>query len=403
MPGYLIYKAATWLARPFLPAFLAGRERRGKEEKSRLGERMGIASLPRPEGEVFWFHAASVGESVSALPVISALLETRPHTHALVTTGTVTSAALMAKRLPPRAFHQYIPADSPAYVRRFLEHWRPDLALWVESELWPNLTLMTRCSKILINARMSEKSAAKWKAYAPGMARNILSGFRLILAQSETDAERFSALGSGNVKFVGNLKYSALPLPSDETELEKMRGELAGRKIWLAASTHEGEEEIIAEAHKLMREHIPSLLTIIIPRHPSRGAGLALPGASLRSKGQKITPQTEFYIADTIGETGLFYRLAGAAFVGGSLVPKGGHNPIEPALLGCPVIFGPHMENFAAIEADFLKSGMAKQAGSAEALAREVSILLSSPPSILSLSAKGQEILNRVLGEINSL
>ncbi|MCZ6861399.1 MAG: 3-deoxy-D-manno-octulosonic acid transferase, partial [Alphaproteobacteria bacterium] len=334
---YRLYIAVTNLAGPVFRLVLAIRRARGKEDRQRIGERFGRPGHDRPEGALIWVHGASVGESLSILPLIERLIADRPDLNVVVTTGTVTSAILMSRRLPNGAFHQFVPIDRRAEVRRFLGHWRPDLALWLESELWP--ILLTEISArgtpiVLLNARMSRRSFARWRRW-PGFARFVLTRFALCLAQSEADAERLAGLGAPSPACPGNLKFASPPLPADEQTLSRLRAEVSNRPVWLAGSTHPGEEEIIADAHKRLGERFDDLLTIIVPRHPGRGPEIARELAmggletALRSSGDAIALGTAIYVADTMGELGLFYRLAEVVFIGGSLVPHGGQNPIE--------------------------------------------------------------------------
>lgn len=349
--------AATALA-PLLPLWLARRARRGKEIPARLAERRGEGAV-RPPGPLLWLHAASVGETTSILPLLEALAARRPDLSLLVTTGTVTAAAVLGQRLPPalaaRVTHRFVPLDVPGWAARFLDGWRPDAAVFVESELWPNLLAACRRRGVplaLVNARMSARAARRWLR-APGFAREVLASFRLVLAQSMADAERLEDLGAADVGAWGNLKFAAPPLPADAAELDRLRALLAGRPVLLAASTHPGEEAIAAEAHRRLAPAHPGLLLLVVPRHPPRGAEVAatLAAAGLRttrrSLGQDPGPEDAAHVADTLGELGLFYRLAGVALVGGSLVPHGGQNPLEPARLGCPILLGPHTWNFA--------------------------------------------------------
>jgi len=335
------YGAVGLLAAPALRRMLARRLDRGKEIAERLPERYGITALPRPAGRLIWLHAASVGETMSILPVIAALCA---HGEVLLTTGTVTSARLAAERLPAAARHQFVPLDVPSWVAAFLNHWRPDCAVFIESELWPE-TLRQIDSRgiprLLINARLSARSAGRWHSLRR-FTGILLYGFRWIHVQSPADAERFRALGAAGILEWGNLKFAAPVLPVDETALAALRAEISG-PLWLAASTHPGEEQIIIQAHQLLVPDFPGLITIIVPRHPERGQEFSAPRRSL---GQLPAPG-EIYIADTLGELGLFYRLCPFAFIGGSLIPHGGQNIIEPARLARPVITGPHLENFA--------------------------------------------------------
>jgi len=351
-----LYRGATWLAAPLLRRHLARRLPQGKEEAERLGERYGKASQPRPAGRLAWLHAASVGETQSLLPLIEALAAREPALSFLVTTGTVTSARLLARRPPPRTRHQYLPLDRQAWVARFLDHWRPDFALWVESEFWPNLLGEARRRGIpmgLVNGRLSARSQSRWRLAGP-LIRPLLKGFTVVLAQDPIQAERLAALGARDAGCLGNLKFAADPLPAEPAALAALKATLAGRETWLAASTHSGEEAIIAAAHGVLEPRHPRLLTIIAPRHVERASTIAaeLAAAGLRvarrSEGEAVTAATQIYLADTMGELGLFYRLVPLAFVAGSYRWQG-HNPIEPALLGAAVLSGPQVANFQDI------------------------------------------------------
>ncbi len=352
-----LWASAATLAAPALRLALRRRARRGKEVPARLAERRGVDARPRPPGRLLWLHAASVGESVSVLPVLTALNELDPDLSVLLTTGTVTSAALMADRLAApglaRVTHRFVPWDVPRWGARFLDHWRPDAAAFVESELWPNLLAGCRARGIptmLVNARLSPRSFARW-ARAPGLARGVLGCLDLVQAQGVADADRFRALGALHVTASGNLKFAAPPLPADPAELARLATGIAGRPCWVAASTHPGEEAIVLDAHRRLAPAWPRLLTILAPRHPERGAALAASAGGVvvtrRAIGE-LPPAEGVWIADTLGELGLWYRLAGATLVGRSLLaPGGGQNPLEPARLGCPVAAGPFMDNFA--------------------------------------------------------
>ncbi|MEM9725578.1 MAG: 3-deoxy-D-manno-octulosonic acid transferase [Pseudomonadota bacterium] len=351
-----LYLLAAGSIGPLLaPGALRRRAARGKEDPARLRERFGEASLPRPDGPLVWLHAASMGEALSLLPLIDALRAHRPDLGLLVTTGTVTSARTMATRLPPDVPHQYAPIDTGPALRRFLAHWRPCFLGVVESEIWPNMLRATRrhgARLALISARVSAKSAAIW-ARAPRSIRSLLDGFDAILAQDEEVAARLSALGAdaGRLSIGGSLKQAAKPLPADPSELEAMRTRLAGRPIWLAASTHEGEEAAALDAHVTLAKTRPNLLTVIAPRHPERGAAVAEAAAAAglratrRALGQQPNAGDAVHVVDSLGELGLWFRLCPCSFVGGSLVPVGGHNPLEPARLGSATVVGPHLSS----------------------------------------------------------
>jgi len=363
------YRLLTEIGAPFVSLFLRRRRAKGKEDPVRLAERFGHPSLPRPMGRLVWCHAASVGEASSLLLLIEKMHEAQPDIRFLLTTGTVTAAHTIGARLPSYAFHQYAPVDLRPCVARFLDHWRPLLAIRVESELWPNTLFALRRRRIpavLLNARMSESSFRRWR-WAKKLARELLSGFSLCLAQSESDAERFLALGAFPVKCVGNLKYASSPLPYDGQELMRLQASTESRPLWLMASTHAGEEALALDAHQALAARGANILTVIAPRHAVRGDEIASLieerglSCARRSKGESIHPQTQVYLADTMGEMGLFYALCPVAVIGGSFVPIGGHNPIEPAQSSAAIIFGPHMHNFDVIARDFIAAGAALQ------------------------------------------
>ena len=379
-----LYRALTVLATLAIALYLGHRRRAGKEDPERYPERLGVAGAARPDGRLVWVHGASVGEALAALPLIERILENNHALHVLVTTGTVTSARLMAERLPPRALHQYAPIDRPDAVRGFLDHWRPDLALWSESEFWPNLLGDAQARglpMILVNGRMSDRSYKRWKLMR-GVIRPLLGGFALCLAQSERDAERLRGLGANPVHALGNLKSAAAALPVDQAALDELSTALGSRPVWLAASTHPGEETLAAASHRALEGGRPGLLTIIAPRHPERGPTIAAVlsdmglTVALRSAGAPITERTDIYLADTLGELGLFYRLAPVALVGGSLVPHGGQNPLEPARLGCAIVHGPHMANFADFTAAFAAARGALEVADGAGLTAALATLL---------------------------
>ncbi|MEE3099147.1 MAG: 3-deoxy-D-manno-octulosonic acid transferase [Pseudomonadota bacterium] len=380
-----LYLALSRVAEPALRALLARRARRGKEDAARLGERLGRASVPRPNGPLVWLHGASVGESLAALPLIEALRATRPGLGVLMTTGTVTSAAMMADRLPDGAIHQFVPVDAGPAVDRFLAHWRPDAGVWVESELWPALlhgAWASGAGLALVNARVSERSARGWR-WAPGMIRGLLMRFDAVLAQDAAIARRLAGLGApeDRLRVAGSLKAGAAP--SDRPEVRAaLAAALAGRPCWLAASTHPGEEAAAAEAHRLAAARIPGLIALIAPRHPERGPEIA---EALRATGLRVSrrgageapgPGDDVHLLDTLGEMGAWFRLAPVSFVGGSFAPVGGHNPHEPAALGSAILHGPLVANFAEDYAALRASGGAVEvtgpAARAEALGRLV-------------------------------
>ncbi len=391
-----LWAAAASLGAPAVHASLHWRAGRGKEWSGRLAERRGIDRTPRPAGRVLWLHAASVGESVSILPVLSALRDRAPDFGVLLTTGTTTSAVLLADRLPAlgldHVLHRFAPRDVPRWAARFLDHWRPDAAAFVESELWPNLLSACRARRIptmLVNGRLSAHSFAHWR-HAPRVAARVMACLDLVQAQSEADAERLAALGARHVSAPGNLKFAAPPLDVDADELARVRALLGTRPCWVAASTHTGEEAIVAQAHRRLVSARSGLLTVVVPRHPERGASLGEFGPR-RSLGEP-PPEDGIWVADTLGELGLWYRLASVALVGRSmLAPGGGQNPLEPARLGCPVLAGPLMDNFADATSVLGHAGALARVADAVELADHVAALLDDPARRAAMGAAGRE------------
>lgn len=420
--GYSIGLAAylTFSERALRLAEKKLKERRdeGKEDADRFAERFGAPSLPRPDGTLVWFHAASVGESLSILELIRRLGDLREDLNFLITTGTVTSAALMAGRLPDHAVHQFVPVDVRPLIRRFLEHWKPDLAVWTESELWPGLmheTASAAISMLLINARISTETHRRWR-WLPGVARSLLRRFDYVLAQDEQTRRYLIRLGlpRDRIEVSGTLKEGSAALPFDEAERTMFTQKLAGRPVWLAASTHEGEEEMVAAAHRQASRAAQRLLLIIAPRHPERGPEIARKlkadrwDVAVRSEGELPDGNTQIYLADTLGEMGLWYRLAPVSFLGGSLVEVGGHNPFEPAALGSAIIHGPHIFKVKDIYDRLSAAGATVEVRSVDDLIRAVGRVLtpdkaaSMAHAAWEVSSSGAEVTDRALDLLQS-
>lgn len=381
-PLLLAYRLAWFVARPLLPLVLARRRARGKEDAARLGERRGIAGLPRPPGRLVWMHGASVGEALALLPLVDRMQASG--FVVLVTTGTVTSARLLATRLPPGALHQYAPLDAGACMRRFLQTWKPGLLVLTESELWPNMLLEARRAGIpvaLVNARLSARSFARWSR-AKGAISALLRCIDVCLAQTPADAGRLTRLGAARVSVCGNLKYDAAPLPADTAALGALRVAIGARPCWVAASIHAGEDEMALAAHAALAAAFPDLLTILAPRHMARADAIAtLPAArslsiARRSLADAVAAGVQVYLADTMGEMGLLYRLNAPVFMGKSLARGGGQNPIEPAVLGAAILHGPSVMNFADVYALLDDAGGATRVDSEAALVKSLGDLL---------------------------
>jgi 3-deoxy-D-manno-octulosonic-acid transferase len=400
------YRRAMSAATPLANFWLKRRLRRGKEIEERLVERHGEPTLDRPDGPLVWLHGASVGELISVFPLIERLRA--QSLQVLVTSGTVTSAKIVKDRLPDDVLHQFIPLDAPRFVTRFLHHWRPDLGIFIEQDLWPNLIMAAarrRIPLVLINGRMSEQSFKGWRSLRR-TAKALLGKFDLCLAQSSVDAERFSQLGMPAVHITGNLKLDVPAPPADAMQLGEMQRATADRQVLVAASTHPGEDEAVIEAHRRARKARPRLLTIIAPRHPERGTdilNLAVAAGSramLRSRGVIPDARTDIYVADTIGELGLFYRLAHVVFMGGSIVEHGGQNPIEAAKLGKPILHGPNVWNFHAIYAALDAARGAEEVENVGHLAVRIGDLMKDPAARKAAGDAGLRTMERLGGAL---
>ncbi|MDR3408417.1 MAG: 3-deoxy-D-manno-octulosonic acid transferase [Methylovirgula sp.] len=402
-----IYQAASAALAPFSPVVLYVRRKWRRDELDRDGERLGRPTQPRPDGPLAWLHGGSVGESLALLPLVEQL-SARGFT-ILVSTGTSSAAAVIAPRLPAGALHQFLPLDVPQFLARFLAHWRPNLALIAESEIWPNLFLAVRRRNIpllLVNARISEASFQRWRWF-PSFIGTLLEAVDLCLAQSQADAERFALLGARHVKVAGNLKYDVSAPPADRQALAALAVRVGARPVWVAASTHRGEEEIILAAHQMAAEFVPGLLTIIVPRHAKRGGEIA---SLARARGLDVAQRSteayengalpEVYVADTTGELGLFYRLASIAFLGKSLLPaaNGGQNPIEPAKLGCAILHGPHVANFSEVYQVLDEARGAVTVADADTMARVVAILLADAGKMRLMARAASETVKGLGG-----
>src|SRR5947209_14472142 len=401
-----VYRKLSFAVVPLAPALIKRRLKLGKEDPARIGERRGFSDDVRPRGPLVWVHGASVGEVLAAAALIEKLREA--NLRVLLTSGTVTSAAIVARRFPPDVIHQYVPYDSPRFVARFLDHWRPSLALFIESDLWPNLILSSaarRLPMVLINGRMSHRSFPRWRRVS-GTISALLGQFDLCLAQSQVDAERFAALGSRTVVTTGNLKLDVSAPPADPSKLERLISLTRGRPIIVAASTHPGEEELLLEAHRTLKGFFPSLLTVIVPRHPDRGAAIARmiaasgQKAGLRSREDVPNPATDIYVADTLGELGLFYRLAPIVFMGGSLVEHGGQNPIEAIKLGASIVHGPHVFNFSDVYDALDAAGGAKQAGAQQGLVKQIGQWLADPKAREAVLTASERVVGQLGGAL---
>lgn len=389
-PALWAYLALSYLSQPLWRAVVNRRRRADKEDAARWPERFGQSGAQRPDGPLVWFHAASVGESLSLLGLLTRLRDMRPDVTILMTTGTLTSARMLEAALPPGALHQFAPCDTAPATRAFLAHWRPDVAVFTESELWPRLMADSRRAGVpllLINARVSDKTLRRWQNW-PRTTAALLAQFDLILAQEVGTARALLALGLTQVGVSGSMKQELAPPAADPALLAALTAAIGTRRPWLAASTHPGEEAMALAAHAAAAE----ALLILVPRHPARGPEVAALARAAgfttarRAAGDLPDSQTQVYVADTMGEMGLWYRLCNRTFVGGSIAPMGGHNPYEPAALGAAILTGPQVWNFAEAYNRLSEAGGVYPITTAADLAQGLT-LLAGPQGVAQASA----------------
>lgn len=399
------YRVAGIMLYPLAGPYLGMRALKGKEDRSRRLERLGYASRSRPRGPLVWVHSASVGETLSILPLMRELR--RREIHIVLTTGTVTSAALVQARLGDEVIHQYVPIDVKFPIKRFLAYWKPDACITAESEIWPTTVAeltRRRVPQIRVNARISDRSFDRWRTHAK-VAEALFEKMALVVAQSDIDAERFRDLGAWPVIVSGNLKSDTDPPPCDELLLAKYKAEIGDRKTWAAISTFDGEEKAAATVHRALKPK-NGQLTIIVPRHPDRAdaieAMLKSEGLTVarRSRDDVLTPETDIFLGDSIGEMGLYLRLTEIAFVGRSLTNEGGQNPLEPAMIGCAVLTGPNIQNFRDAYQHLVRKGAARVVKDVEMLAKAVHYLLITEPARRKMVDAGQEAMEDLRGAL---
>ncbi|MFD1199858.1 lipid IV(A) 3-deoxy-D-manno-octulosonic acid transferase [Brucella gallinifaecis] len=401
------YRILGSTAYPFIGAYISYRASRGKEERARRAERYGKTAIARPQGPVIWAHAASVGESVAMAPLIESIAANG--IHIVMTTGTVTSAKLVADQLGNQVIHQYAPLDLQPAVNNFLDHWKPDLVIGCESEIWPTTVLSLgarHIPQVLVNGRLSDRSFAAWQK-RPELAEALFENFAHVIAQSELDGERFRTLGARPVSVSGNLKVDTAPAPADPHALSLLQHQIAGRRTWAAISTHDGEEEIAAEVHQMLKVRYPRLVTIIVPRHPNRAEAIeTMLGekglkVALRSRGDAIEADTDILLGDTIGEMGLYLQLTEVAFIGNSLTKEGGHNPLEPAMMGTAVLTGKNVQNFRESFQRLIKNGGARVVKDRNMLAGAINFLFNNPEHLNTMIRAGVDTVKDMRGALD--
>lgn len=408
--GRRLYTLLWWIALPLLPLRLYWRGRREPGYRDHIGERFGRYAGPAPPGDVVWLHAVSVGETRAAAPLVERLLHERPGTTLLLTSMTAAGRATGRSLFGDRVVQAWLPYDVPFAVERFLSHFRPRLGLVMETELWPNLVALSANRGIpvyLVNARLSEKSARGYSRF-PRIAREMLGALAGVAAQTDDDAARLTALGARDVAVTGNLKFDVAVPPQMRDRGAALRAQFPGRRIWLAASTREGEEVLILDA--LQARPLPGdVLTILVPRHPQRfdevAAMLEHRGIrhARRSAGDVRDPSVAVLLGDSMGEMFAYCAAADVAFVGGSLLPLGGQNLLEPLALGVPALVGPHTFNFAEATEHAIAAGAAARVDDARALVARVNALLDDAPTRASMRGAALAFVARHAGATDRL
>lgn len=409
-----LYRAASSALGAFAGLYLDDRAKRGKEDPARLSERFGRYTQTRPASALVWLHGASVGESGVALALIEALSARNASLSFLLTTGTRTSADLVARRAPPRTTHIYVPLDRPDCVRRFLDFWRPDAGVFVESELWPNLILEAEARGVklaLVNARMSPRSLRRWTKWRTA-GRRLVGAFAYVSAADARTSDALADLRPAPMGAFGNLKLAAPAPRVDASARATLATEIGARPVWLAASTHQGEDEIVLAAHAILRRDFPNALAIIAPRHPERGEDIARLADDAPRRSRGMGPgDAPVYLADTLGELGTLYDLAPVSLVAGSLLPPlKGHNPIEPAKLGSAILTGPYVESFQDLFDAMFAAGAATRVTDAATLAAEIARLWRDGPgrarqleAARTVTAQGNDAFERTVDAILAL
>lgn len=409
-----LYRAASVGLGPLGPLFLLWRAKLsranlGRQEHARISERLGRPGLARPEGRLAWLHGASAAEALALLPLHDKLGSVG--FHVVLTTSGSSMASLAALRLPPKSLHQFAPLDVPKFMARFLDHWRPDIVLIGQSELWPNLIVETSRREIplaLVNARLSARSFLIWRN-APGLIGALMRRIDICLAQTENDAKRFAKFGARRVRVCGNPAYDLAPRPVDGPVLARLVARLGARPTWAAIATDPGEEEIVLEVHRRVAREFPDLVTIIAPRQAKRRFDIALRAAKLGltarfgASDHANEPLPEIYIASAAGEVGLFYRAASVIFMGKSFCQGGGINPVEPAKLGCAILHGPDVGDFEEAYAALDGAGGAVMASDAAALASELALLLFDAAELRAMARAAADTMELLGGASNTI
>lgn len=382
---YQFYRGVAALAAPLVWYRVSRKLARHGVSPARRRERLGHATLPRPDGRLIWFHAASVGESLSVLALARRMMERDPGAQVLITSGTASSAEILERRMPDGCRHQFAPLDQGSALKRFLAHWKPDAAIFVESELWPQMLVAAHKAGVplaLVNARLSKTSLKNWHRF-DATARYLLGLFAVIRTQDQRTLDGLLDLGADPARVARgpNLKAMSDPLPVDDRAYAEVEAAYSGL-TWVAASTHPGEEEKVIDAQLRLRDLIRGPRLILVPRHPERAADIAAmveaKGLTCRRRSQSRDPGVaEVYIADTLGEMGLWYELASVVFMGGSLGRAGGHNPYEPAQMNCALLSGRRVANFADVYDAFVEAGAVRMIKNPKELAEQVALLLT--------------------------
>jgi 3-deoxy-D-manno-octulosonic-acid transferase len=395
-----IYKILSILTSPVLFLLILYRTNQGKEDLSRLGERFGYSTAKKTK-PVIWLHCASVGETMIALNLIKILAKLYKSHQFLLTSGTVTSSSIVLKSKLANLTHQYTPLDLGFCVKNFIKFWRPELGILIESEIWPNLVDIATQNfpVLLVNATMSDTSYKKW-FYFRSLIVSIVNKFSVIMTKDEGSEDKFKKLGAKNVVHLGNLKFANAKPNVDSKNFNDLSNQIDQRQVLLAASTHEGDDDFILNCYNILKKTHKNLLLIIAPRHPARSGQIIKSiiarnlTLSVRSKNHPINQEVDVYLADTIGELGLFYSLANVSFIGGSL-KNGGHNIIEPSYFNNLILFGPDMSNFFEIAKNFIENRGAIMCRDLAETTETINYFLDNPEQIKAYNVAAKKIVDK--------
>jgi len=409
---FFVYRIFTNLVLIFSPVIIFIRLLKNKEHPNRFKEKFGFYTKKKLTGKLIWFHGASVGEILSIIPLIEKLEKNKKIKQILITTNTLSSSKILTNLKLKKTIHQFFPIDTNYHTKKFLAYWKPSVAIFIDSEIWPNMITNIKkksISLILINARITDKSFKRWKVFASS-AKKIFQEFDICLSSSLKSRKYLNSLGAKKIKFIGNLKFTQSEKGTNVLT-KNLRKFFLSKKIWCASSTHGIEERICADVHKKLKTKYKNLLTIIIPRHIHRTKEITSEIKKLglnihvHDSKKKINKKIDIYLVNSFGQTKSFFKICKTVFLGGSIIRHGGQNPLEAARYGCKILHGPNVWNFDEIYSLLKKYKVSRKIVNSNQLTLEVEKMLNNKHTYKSLAFKikniGNKILNSTLNEVN--